>query len=416
MSEVLNEQILNEPIRKIQRELRKHKILEAFPDFVQESEFNDWYLSLYKFATTRPLRYFCKEAVSAALKFFNHYPEATLEGLVRHHQMLTHALMSLMRPSNSWGKEVQLSFESPADLLEFETIWHPEYLRYCEHIFNHLIKVPLSVLEVLNTKPGAKRKDYTVGLPFPDRIRKLKAEGNNGLAALTQGYNSIVRNAISHGSITFGHLETVYRDDNGESALTAVEYAKLIDDLVDSCHSIVIALLLFVCQNRDGVIAEGLTSLPLGLRFLLFEPQASHRGFELVLAIESKIRGGLKQLNLHCKTNARTQSTQLTNAIAVSWYAAAYGNDYERFSISIDCGTKVPSLFIFNGNALQLAISKNWTIRQCRQANLVEHELVWSAISKRNIRERMKPWITIGRILWEQKFYYDLVRELLILA
>jgi hypothetical protein len=410
VSEVLNAQILNEPIRKIQNELRKHKILEAFPDFAQESEFNDWYLSLYKFATIRPLRYFRKEAVSAALQFFNRYPQATVEGLVRHHQGLTHALMSLIRSSSSWGKEDQLLFDSPADLLEFETIWHPEYVRYCEHIFNHLIKIPLSVLEVLKTKPGAKRKDYTVGLPFPDRIGKLIAEGNNGLATLTQGYNSIVRNAISHGSITFGHLETVYRDDSGEIALTAVEYARLIDDIVDSCHSIVIALLLFVSQNRDEIIAGGLTSLPLGLRFLLFEPQASHRDFKLVLAIESKIRGGLKQLNLHCRTNVKTQSAQLTNAIAVSWYAAAYGNDYERFSVSIDCGTKVPSLFIFNGNALQLAINKNWTIRQCREANLVEHELVWSAVSKRNILERMKPWVTIGKVLWEQKFNYDLVQ------
>jgi hypothetical protein len=117
-------------------------------------------------------------------------------------------------------------------------------------------------------------------------------------------------------------------------------------------------------------------------------------------------------LNLHCKTNAKTQSIQLTNAIAVSWYAAAYGNDYERFSVSIDCGTKVPSLFIFNGNALQLAVNKNWTIRQCREVNLIEHELAWSAVSKRNIQERMKPWVTIGRILWEQKFNYDLIREL----
>jgi hypothetical protein len=144
----LNEIFESHLISEAQRPLRKSQIIDAFSGYVDENSFNKWYLGLYRFATTKPLSFLEWATVNEALAFFDQHPTSTIDGVTALQRELSHAIFAALRPGASWGREGKLSLDRPDQMAEFESTWHPEYQRYCEHIFNHLIQLPLYVIGV----------------------------------------------------------------------------------------------------------------------------------------------------------------------------------------------------------------------------------------------------------------------------
>ncbi len=308
--------------------------------------------------------------------------------------------MSLLRPARSWEKEDKLSLDNPEQIFEFESVWHPEYQRYSEHVFNHLINVPLYMLGRLNRKPKAKKPKDFVSQTLANRVETLK---DKKLTSLTDGFEPIVRNAISHGGVDFGLVEITYIDKrkNAQKVLSAYEFSQLFDDMVDTCHSILIAMLLFVCNHRPLVQTHGLHRLPLGLRFLFIDAIASTTRFQLLTMIESRaVIGNRRQLNISCRIDTCSRLTHTYEAIAACWHSASFGGeDYERFAVSIDCGRLVTSSLFVDGDVLHQAISKNWTIDQCREAKLVETDLLWFDVP--TLQRKMNSWRNLFLARWE---------------
>ena len=90
--------------------------------------------------------------------------------------------------------ESVITLDSPRNIGDFESLWHPNYQLICEHVFNHLINVPLYII-------GKKKgKDY-LSLTLANRVQRLKE--NRFSRSYYSGFNAIVRNAISHGSVEF---------------------------------------------------------------------------------------------------------------------------------------------------------------------------------------------------------------------
>jgi len=98
-----------------------------------------------------------------------------------------------LRDAQSEYVEATISLESPDDISRFEKVWHPSYQRISEHVFNHLINIPLFIL-------GRKhRKDY-LSLSLSNRTKTLLELFSSKSCV---GYDSVVRNAISHGGLNF---------------------------------------------------------------------------------------------------------------------------------------------------------------------------------------------------------------------
>lgn len=380
----LNEIFKSHAICEVQRSLRKSQIIDAFSDYVDENLFSQWHLSLYKFATTRPLTYIRRQAVEEALAFFNQYPDLTIEAVTTLQRELSHAIFSLLRPGVSWSKEGKLSLDKPEQMAEFESIWHPEYQRYCEHVFNHLIQLPLYVI-------GAKKAKNYLQPPLANRVKLLQT---NGLAVLTTGYDSIVRNAISHGNTAFEVTGVQYIDKKDDRLLAAWEFASLFDDLVDTCHSILVALLLFLCSNRTLVERTGLEKLPLGVRFIFVDAFVSHSGFELLSMTSIK-----KQLNMVCKINSKARWAQLFEGMHTCWNASIFGGQhYNRFFVAFDCGMPVLSSLILDGDRLQCAIKANETLNECA-SEIIETSLLWYDAS--TLERKVYGWKCLLPIRWQ---------------
>lgn len=385
----LNKTLANHSICKLYHSLRKDIILESFSSWVKESSFNDWHLSLSKFSTIRPLKYYDPQIINKLLTFFEENINVTFDALSKLSIEITHAITSLLREGSSWNYEKQILLDNPKDMLDFERIWHPEYQRYCEHIFNHFICIPLYILGKL------KNKDYL----SPNLSNRCDILQNNGLGSTIKGYRSIVRNAISHGHSFFDHLGINYIDRNNKTLnLSASEFSRLFDELVNSCHSFVISILLFLCNNQDQVINNVLRKLPLGIRLLFISAFSSHRGFEVMTMIESQAIGNRKQLNIHCKSDTLYRDSHLFESLHVAWHSLKCGgDDYDRIGIVIDCKKSVSPAIFINADKLREAIINDRPIDD--RSGIIETSLLWLDTS--NIRFKKYLWGNIAYAIWQ---------------
>ena len=192
--------VFQHPFFRAEAQINREKVAWTFNRWLNVEMCPDFALSLTPFATQRPFCYIDWNTLVCCLSLLEQDISQALTTMAVQSQPITHAIQSLFRSGTSWSKEGPLSTSDPSALLLFEQVWHPEYQRYTEHIYNNLIRLPL---EILSQKKG---KDYQ----SPTLANRVKILKDNGLGGLTQGYNSIVRNAISHGSVIYDELQICY--------------------------------------------------------------------------------------------------------------------------------------------------------------------------------------------------------------
>lgn len=385
----INDVFRTHALCQIEQRVRKQKVIAAFSPYVNEKKFHQWHLALYRFATIRPLVYINHQAVQDAYAFFAQHAQLTVQSLTSLQASTTHAIFSLLREGKSWDYEKPLELGAPEHILDFENVWHPEYQRYCEHIFNNLIRIPLFVIGSL------KSKDYQ----SPALSTRISILSSNGMATLTEGFNSIARNAISHGTTTFNLFDIAYTDSGNTEVLTASDFALLFDCLVDTCHAMVVALLLFLCDHQPLIVTSSIANLPLGLRFLFIDAFTSYRGLQQNAMIESIASQGRRQLNIVCTIDTHSRNLQLHEALNICWNTCLFGGgNYDRFGVSFRCGTLSKPFIFINGQKLREAIRNNAVAEICLPS-LVESNMLWFKASK--ALEKMFVWKNILVPQWE---------------
>jgi hypothetical protein len=323
--QTLNAMLESHPRLKAENRAKATRILGAFSKWITQSSFCDWHFGLYRFAVEKPLCYFDSEAIDEALSFFRTNQDHTLHALLDTTTELSQAVLAILRPGISWGKEDDLSIDRPEGILEFEQIWHPEYLRYCEHIFSLIIQIPLIVLDQI------KGKKYSKDTHLSNRADVLRI---HGLSKLACGFDPIVRNAISHGHIKFGLMDISYIDSGKPpKTLEAHEFAELFDALVDTCHSLLIALLLFVCENKELIEKRGLENFPLGLRYAFIEGYTFRQDLHLLYFVESQ-SNKKRQLNLIYRIDTANRAIQRYETVHMCWLACRFGGkNFNRYFV-----------------------------------------------------------------------------------
>lgn len=315
-------------VKAIQRQVEAR-----FARWLPEKTIDAFLYSLEPFASQRPLCYFDEDAVDTCLAIFEEDPALTLDALQTHGGPVTHAILSLLRGGMSWELESALSIQTPKQITELDRVWHPEYQRYIEHIYNNLFTV---VLEILGRNDG---KDY-IDQTLANRIQRLVDKGYPGL---TVGADATVRNAISHGGVRFEHDGITYCSSKQTVDLKPRQFTSHLDGLADVSSASVVAMLLFLCRNPGQAIASGYGRLPLGVRFLLLKPLSQYRGFRLESISESQT-GQEKVLNLYCTSRTKARMVHRFDGLTAATQALVLGGGgYDLISVSIDCGGGVPT-------------------------------------------------------------------------
>lgn len=378
----MEEETLNEFIKKhsLAKQLRQYKadiVWEKFSNWLTSKPVsNSWHNSLYNFAIEPPFCYITQQTIDEALVVLNKDKQSTLEALKNQGEYVSRAIFTFFRPSSSWQLQdgERISINTPSGIEDFENIWHPEYIKYCEQVYNHLIKIPLDILGKQNNK------DY-LSLTLPLRAEKLIKLGYTNL---TNGYDSVVRNAISHGGVEYDISDIRYIDSKEKKEIYELDLVQLLDDLFDTCNSIIVALLIFVIENQASIESIGVENLPLGIKFLLTNGFASHNGSKVISFIESG--KNKQQLNINIKTNTSSRGVHQLESLQVAWAACFFGGkSFDRFLVNIDCNMPIQPLAIINGKLLREAIENNKVFNEVAP-KLFESSLLWYDASKFDFR------------------------------
>lgn len=352
---------------KFENEFKRQNIKEKLADWFKDRPYNDWALCLIDFLLRPPFIYFDKEVSREYLNFLENNLSSSLNSLSDLNEIISHAIFSINREGSCWGREEQISLDKPKNILDFERMLHPEYQRYTEHIFNHFINLPLYVLGKNNTK------DY-LSQTLSNRVETLK---RYNLTCLTKGFDSVVRNAISHGKSMFEFDGIKYIDDKEEKTLSSHEFSKLFDQLVDTCNGMLFAILVFLSRNRSNVESFRLSNLPLGIKYLIVNGFVSHPGLRLDSVAESKTVKREFQLNISCYINSLSRIMHIYESLSVALRFVEFGcESYNRFGISIDCGKFLNVAVFINGKELKSAIDSNLS-PECSRNIIEDSSLLW---------------------------------------
>lgn len=378
----MEEETLNEFIKKhsFAKQLRQYKtdiVWEKFSNWLKSKpSSNSWRNSLYNFATETPFCYINPQTIDETLAVLSLDIQSTLDVLKNQEEYVSRAIFTFFRPSSSWQIQdsEKISINTPRGIEAFENIWHPEYIKYSEQVYNHLVKIPLGILGKQN------KKDY-LSLTLPLRAEKLIKLGYTNL---TNGYDSVVRNAVSHGGIEYDISDIRYIDSKDKKEIYAPELVQLLDSLSDTCSSIIVALLIFIIENQEIIEKTGVENLPLGIKFLLTIGFASHNGSKVVSFIESG--QNKQQLNINIKINTSSRGVHQLESLQVAWAACFFGGkSFDRFLVNIDCNMPAQPLAIINGKILREAIEDDKVFAEVAP-KLFESSLLWYDASKLDFR------------------------------
>ena len=385
------------PLEKGFRAEKQEACLRAFRPWLTTPTLDEWHLALFPLASQLPLAFFSHAALDKALQFFEANPQGSWQAIAATAQHISHAILSLLMPTPSWRTENVLSLDSPEAIAQFESLWHPEYQRYSEHIFNHLIQVPLHALGHI------KHHDYN-SPSLANRADLLRA---NSLTDLTTGFDPVVRNAIAHGKTELQIQAITYADRTASRTLTSWEFEGLFDSLVDTCHGLLAAILIFIARNRFSEPALPSAQLPFGIRYLISSGLAVHPAMKIQDMLESNSPGTGAQLNIVLSTTNPSRAAHQFEAIHIAYVCSCLFPTYDRYFISIDSGKAIQSTIAIDGKALSQA-SKGVPIEKLT-IPLVQTSLLWHDAPK--WRSSLSTITTLVRSKWP-RLASDLRRSL----
>lgn len=196
--------------------------------------------ALWKFALSRPQKYYDRAAFNAALTILQLAEEKNISTSAEDQRQVERALIRLREMNNTYP-DAQLS-QNTNDFIILDDLqrnYFPFYATIAESIYQPFLRLLLSIhftASGIKKNTGPRLRDYH------DQAKKYFQK------SLSACYSSIVRNAISHGafSVTANH-DIEFRDENTPPLTMPLRNCpQLTDKILDTCNAICAALLLTI--------------------------------------------------------------------------------------------------------------------------------------------------------------------------
>jgi len=226
----------------------RKRVLHTFPSV--SSCGHDAYLALVKYLDGTPERFYSRQSLGAYTDFlkneFAGHPARLTKILNDSSDDIDRAMLTLNEIGQEVWHDTAMEREEYAFMRLCDSSLHPAYLKLAEGVLHRFIN-PIAICQ---------RHDRGKGT---DDLWKLSACINelkrDSCSSLVAHCDSIVRNSIAHGRISYRQNEVVYFDKNAKSqALSNTSVFQMVDGLVDTCHGCALALKLFYLQHLGGKI------------------------------------------------------------------------------------------------------------------------------------------------------------------
>ena len=355
---------------------KEFEIKKNFEEFI-DIPFNDFHLCLSRFSDKRPLKYFNRNLIIELSRFLELYPTEFKKAFIESKDVINNSITGLLRNGSFWGKEYGLDISTPRKIEEFETIWHPEYVRLYESIYKKLL---LPIIKTIDKKENSNFEN-TNEKNQAEKLKDLK------LNELLKGNNRVIRNSISHGKVSYDYSQIIYNDRHTTEQYFPLDILRTFDFLVETCNSIVVTYVLLIAkfyQSDNRIVSM----LPLSLKFLLMDGLLSSDYFELLSFHESTVNGST-QLNTICNIKSVNRLTQTFYSLNFCYNIIKHVNDkYGRFGISLECGKSIASSIFIDGKKLKHAIKNNLSMDASK--DVIETSMLWH--NSNNLKRKIDNW------------------------
>lgn len=325
----------NYPLFKISKQNKLREIKKEFGKFFSEEELNDWYC-FCSFFLKKPQKYLNANLIKLFLKLLNKDKKSACLALTTFEKEITHSVLTLLKQTNENYNEDRVELNSINDHFLFENEIHPQYFKYTESVYNHLISIPLYLL-------GRKNNKNYISLSFSNRLEKLNELDFN---VFTTGCDSMVRNSLAHGDYRYIIHQIEYNDKNKKITYFPNDVRTLLDDLIQTCNSLLFSIMLFVCKEKEYLQNNSSKCiLPEGINLLLLKGIVDHEDFQ----IDSIMLNNYEQLILIISSKSKYRFEHILYSVFIAYECYKINkNFYKRLGLSINFGKKVNAQVYIN--------------------------------------------------------------------
>ncbi len=314
---------LQNPLTRVRNQDERGQLLSLFPMLSQCPDRH--FLALRPYLAHCPEKFFSQEAFTSFLNWL----EQT--NLSQKHQLQSYLNLHLPEISNalqflreinseSWHDDTFRTDDDYELLRTIDKHIHSTYLRVIEGVLTPLIRV-IAHFSRMDSNRG------TEGLEIYSIAEELK---NGPMENLTSSYDSLMRNGIGHGGITYLQNAIRYRDKKGhEEILDTSSIINLSDDLLDTCNGLAAALKIFLMLRRG----EGY-ELPQELLLQELREETLAPWWSIEGCIQAEIAIG-KQLLIYARPNSLDQGKVQYAAIQSGILAEHFAPGFDRYFISL---------------------------------------------------------------------------------
>ncbi len=226
----------------------REQALKAFPTLSSCS--HDAYLALARYVEGTPERFYCRDSFRTYTNFLEqeyvHDESRLIDLLNEASEDIDRAFLALNEIGDERWHDTPMEREEYAFMRLCDKSFHPAYLKLAEGVLHRLI-APIATCSRLDR--GKSTNDLWKLSACIDELSR----GN--YSSLLAHCDTIVRNSIAHGRITYMQKQVVYFDKNGKHReLNDTAVVDMVDGLVDTCNGCALALKLFYRQHLGGKI------------------------------------------------------------------------------------------------------------------------------------------------------------------
>lgn len=352
--------ILDNSIMRETHSRRRLKLLACFPELALCPHQN--FLALGKYVASTPQRFYDKATFVSFLSWLNDRDargRAELIAYFTDHSAELNLAFQHLSEINAYSWHDDYGKLDDFDLIRFvDQQVNPTYLRLAEAVFAPLLRIPAYF----------HRIDRGKGTENLDVFNVVEEARRTNLSGVVAPYEHIMRNGIAHGGVAYLEAEILYRDKQGnEKTYRNTDVVRTLDDMVDACNALSLALSVFLLSNQD----KGYDLLK---QLLLDELSEETRTpwWEVIGCTPSTY---LNQLIIHVRARTIDYNKVLLSAFQSGVVAERFAPGYDRYFLSIRSDNSGPGFAAIDGQKLrQVRIKGNATLEDYQgviQDNLV---------------------------------------------
>ncbi len=324
---------LTEPLLKIRREAVRR---EYFDDNLS---LNKCPISLYKYISSRPEKFFCKRSFHSQYEFLNsdENSQRIVEFLNENHSQIDLAFKSLDEVNKkTWHDDC-----APTDEYDFfkfsESEVNPTFLKLIEGVFGVLIYLNSFISRL-------SRGKSTDGLDIYNRVEELSKIDQTFVSEV---YCNTTRNSIAHGSVKYSHRRIEFKDKNKTVSNKPAEYIHRFERLLDTCNGLALA------YKKFFFITDLAVKIPKQVFLEELYSQTESPWWKIEGCLDSEASGNKSQLVIFINPSTRDYEKVRASSVWTAILAESYAPGYDRYFLSLRSPIAYSGFAVFDGNALR---------------------------------------------------------------